>query len=826
MNVGASRQSGGRLLGLAAYCTQIVFRERWRSYAGVVILLGLTGGLSLFAIAGARRTQSSYPRFLRSANASTVAVTDGAVDDRKTGAAIAALPGVRQSRSYVSFSAEVLVRGKPDFSQDPELTGTPDGRYFDQDRFAATHGRRPDPGRFDEAAVNEFAAKTFRYRLGQRVELGLYSQEQFAAPTFSRHPPPPKLRIVVTIVGIGLFPDEVLQDDGDRTTRMLLTQAFTERAQTYANYSVQGLVLAHGDADLASVKRGVLHLVPRGTAVFRVTSGDTFHALQAVQPLSIALGLFGGIAGVAGLVLVTQALTRIMRLERDTQAALRALGCRPGAIIRTATMGPILAILTGTLLAIAVAVAASPAMPIGAVRKVEVTRGVNIDFTVMGLGGLVMAVVLCAATGIAAWHESPHRLVNRRRSATRPSRVVAAASSASMSPAALAGLQFAFEPKEAATAVPVRSVMAGAAIAIVALVASVTFGASLSTLLRQPRLYGWDWNATFVDGLGYGNIPLDKAQSVLDQDSHVAGWSGVYFGSDTIDGHDVPLLGMDPGSTVIPPIVQGTAIGHANEIVLGAATAASLHRKIGDEVTLAGEGKPHRVRVVGLATFPTVGIVHGPRTSLGVGALVAPTLVPGSNLDITNTKVGRFGPNAIFIRYRRGTKEAPETARLQRSLGRYADFAGSTVLPTQRPAEIVNSGSIGNAPVGLAVALALGAMVSLGLAVGTSVRRRRADFVLLKTLGFTPRQLAATVFWQATATIMVGLLVGMPLGLAFGRKLWFLFARRLDVVPATTIPWLAVVGVAIASIAIANGIAAVPARAVRHVDASRPTRAD
>ncbi len=229
-------------MGVVDYWTRMTLRERWRSYAGVVLLLGLTGGLSLFAIAGARRTQSSYPRFLRSANASTLALTYGGLNDRKTNLAIAALPDVRQSRTYVSFNAVTLVRGKPDFSLDPELVGTPDGRYFAQDRFAPTHGRRPDPKRADEAAVNEFAARTLGYRLGQRIELGLYSTEQYAAPTFFRDPPAPKLRLGVTIVGIGLFPDEVLQDDGDRTTRMLLTQAFTERAKPYENYSVQGVV--------------------------------------------------------------------------------------------------------------------------------------------------------------------------------------------------------------------------------------------------------------------------------------------------------------------------------------------------------------------------------------------------------------------------------------------------------------------------------------------------------------------------------------------------------------------------------------------------------
>ena len=99
-----------------------------------------------------------------------------------------------------------------------------------------------------------------------------------------------------------------------------------------------------------------------------------------------------------------------------------------------------------------------------------------------------------------------------------------------MGPSAVAGLQFALEPGDGVTAVPVRSVMAGAATALIALVASVTFGASLHTLLHQPRLYGWNWDAAFIDGNGYGNITLPKARTILDGDHRVADWSGATGG--------------------------------------------------------------------------------------------------------------------------------------------------------------------------------------------------------------------------------------------------------------------------------------------------------
>ncbi len=790
----------------------------------MAVLLGLTCGLSLSSIAGARRTQSAYPRFLRSAKASTMSVTDG-IFDPSTDATVASFPDVVQARTYVSFNVVVLVGGNPDFGQDLEPSGTLDGRFFDQDRFAPTKGRRPAPGRPDEIAVNEFAATRFGYRVGQRLELGLFSQEQAGDPSYHWHPPPPKQRTTVTIVGIGLFPDEVLQDDGDRTTRMLLTPAYTESARAYVTYGFQGLVLAHGDADVDATKRRFATVAPPGTSLFRVTSVDEFHALQAVRPLSIALGLFGAIAGLAGMVLVAQALSRLMRLERNERAVVRALGATPGALTGGTLVAPALAILIGTVIGVVLAVAMSPAMPIGPVRKVEVARGFDVDATVMGLGALVVIVVLLALTAATAWGELPHRVVNRRRSSARPSGIVTAAASAGIGPAAVTGLRFALEPGDAATAVPVRSVIPSAAVAVIALVGSITFGASLNTLVHHPRLYGWSWDATVIDGRGYGNLQIDKAHALLDHDPHVATWSGAYFGSDSIDGRDVPLLGMDPGSVVSPPILHGRALEDPSEAVLGAATAAQLHRRIGDTVTLAEDGGPHQLRIVGIATLPTVGIVHGAHTSLGVGAIVASRLVPGFDRDITNN-IGTFGPNAIFIRYRRGTDTRAETARLQREVAPIADLAMASVVPAERPAEIVNSSSVGTAPALLAATLVLGAVVSLGLALGASVRRRRRDLTLLKALGFTRRQLAATISWQATATVAIGLLAGLPIGAVVGRASWNLFAHKLEVVPEPTVPLLALLGVVIGAVAIANAAAAIPARTARRVSPSQALGGD
>ena len=132
------------------------------------------------------------------------------------------------------------------------------------------------------------------------------------------------------------------------------------------------------------------------------------------------------------------------------------------------------------------------------------------------------------------------------------------------------------------------------------------------------------------------------------------------------------------------------------------------------------------------------------------------------------------------------------------------------VLGVQRPAQIVNYRAMGSTPIILAVGLAVGAIVALGLTLAASVRRRRRDLALLKALGFTQRQLAAAVAWQATVASVVGILAGIPLGIVTGRQLWTLFAGSINAVPDPTVPVLWIVLVGLGAFVFANLVAVLP----------------
>lgn len=170
------------------------------------------------------------------------------------------------------------------------------------------------------------------------------------------------------------------------------------------------------------------------------------------------------------------------------------------------------------------------------------------------------------------------------------------------------------------------------------------------------------------------------------------------------------------------------------------------------------------------------------------------------------------GPELVFVRLRPGVSAAAG----KRSLERIASDANAvfnkdphgygntvTVLGVQRPAQIVDYRTIGATPVLLATGLASGAVIALMLTLIASVRRRRRDLAIMKTLGFTRRMLAASVAWQATLDGLIGAVAGIPIGIVLGRELWTLFARDINAVPQPSVPVSALVFVGVGSILVA-----------------------
>lgn len=807
------------------------------------MLIALTGGLAMASVAGARRTQSSYPTYLASTSPSTLSM--GVFSPRGNGssgpdisAKIRRLPEVIDLHTFLSpLVVPLAPNGAPQLNSvgTVPVGGSLDGYLTAEDRLTAVKGRLANPRSPDEIVLTSAAARIWGVHVGQTVPLGYYNSRQADLPGFGTPTVKPVVRVMARVTGLVVFNSEIVQDDVDRAygfvflTPAMLRQAVRvdPSAVTPAFYAIR---LRHGDLHLAQVERELVSLVPKGYSfTFHVTANNLAKVELAVKPESVALAAFGIIAALICLILSAQALSRQLRRDVADGAVLQALGASPRDILVEVLVPAVAIVFIGMLLAVLVAVALSPLAPLGPIRPVYPNLGIAEDWTVLGIGAAAIGIYLGAFAASVAWRTAPHR--RRPRHDTIPSRstLMGRAQNVGAPITATLGMHFALNSRRNRGDDTVRSVLVGAVLAVTLIVTTLTFASGINTLVSHPRLYGWNWNYELNPS---SNFP-PKALSLLVHDPDVAAWGGVVlYGSIAIDGVEVPMLLMPASSPVGPPILSGHGLSSNHEIVLGSATLALLHEHVGQTVSVTYGSPssapiyipPTRLTIVGTATFPAVGfadIISG-HTSMGTGALVPEGIVPATlRRAVTSPDPNQNGFQLVFVRLRSGVTPAEGLSDMKRIteaanalLAADPHTRGNTVgvLGPQRPAQIVNYRSIGSTPIVLATGLAAGAIVALTLTLMASVRRRRRDLALLKTLGFTRRQIASTVAWQATVDGLVGAVVGVPLGILLGRELWILFARSIDAVPLPTVPVASLLIVGLGTIVVANVAAAWPGR--------------
>jgi hypothetical protein len=822
----------------------------------MVVLIGLIGGVAMASVAAARRTQSSYPTFLASTNPSDMTFSDYSASTSfpivDLTARIARLAQVKRVVTTASpLIAPLVPDGAPNFNALGHLAigGSTDGMFVEQDRVTVVEGRMADPHRSDEIVMTASAAEQLRVRAGQVLPLGFYTNAQEGLPGFGTPSVTPRLRVDATVVGIVILNNEVIEDDIDRSEGfVLLTPALIRQAGALspaANLPVlYGLQLERGTRDVPAVEREIIRLVPRGSFYnFHVTSRVVAEVELAVKPESIALGAFGGVAGLVCLVLGLQAASRQLHSDDEDRQVLRALGAAPAVTSGDGMIGVLGAVIVGSVVAVAVAVGLSPLAPLGPVRPVYPGSGTALDWTVLGLGFAVLVGALGASAAALAYRGAPHRVARRApQGPSLSSRLGSLAEKAGGPVAGVVGVRFALEPGRGRTAVPVRSALLGTVLAVSLVVTTLTFASSLNTLVSHPALYGWNWSYT----LDPSNDVPPQALRLLDRDPDVSAWAGYNYTNAQVDGQNVPILLSRPGAALSPPVVSGHGLNANDQIVLGAASLALLHKHVGGSVVVTFGSPadaplyvpPTRFEIVGTATFPAVGYASliADHTSMGTGALISEGILPPAFQQASHSRDPNLnGPELVFVRLRHGVSAAVGRADMQR-IASAANKVFATdpqaggnnviVLGVQRPAQIVNYRSIGLTPVALAVGLGVGALVALALTLAASVRRRRRDLALLKALGFTNRQLVAAVATQATVAATVGIVVGIPVGIVIGRQVWTLFANNINAVPDPTVPVLWVVIVALGAIAFANLVAALPGRSAARTPTALVLRAE
>ena len=824
-------------MNAALYYWRATRLRSWRRIIVVALVCGLLGTVALGALAGARRTDTAYGRYLASINASDVFVN-------VPGPLLASirqierLPDVLSAGAWLGLAANPVVHGRVDDSfTTAAVAGSLDGEYFRQDRVTVVAGRLPRLGASDEIALTPGLARLFGVGVGGRVTY------QFTRMNLRTGTEAPAGYSTFKVTAIG-DPPLVLVDQFDAVNSALLPPAATARYLDgeYA-FGWVGLRLRGGTAGIPALQRELAGPedtmdravgVPAGTIAFNIRRLDIVHTQvqQAIEPQAVALAIFGGLAALALLVLTGQGLAQILNETSAGVPAFRAAGAARAQTALAVSLDGVIAVVGGMVLAVAGAVAVSPLAPVGPVRAFDPARGLSADPLVLAGGGAVLAVLLLGLLAALAWRSA--RPVPGTP-ADRPSSIARAAARVGLPLTAVVGIRAALERGGGRRRAPVLATLTGSAVAVLAVVLAAVFGASLNGLVTHPARYGWNWTLLMDTQGGYGSWPPAQIDKLVSGQPGVTGWSTFAFTQVSIDNTEVPVLGLTRyQGSVQPPTTSGHPVSGPGQIELGTVTLRALGKRVGDTVT-AGTGRFRRtLRIVGTVTLPSIGLALADHVSLGRGAILDDSTLlalQGLSPQLTTEEEQQASvsdpafPSAVAIDLAPGTDAVPLAARIA-DANPGGTPGGTYRQPRVLGAAIVNAAQMGGQPLALALALATAAVLSLAVALLASVRQRRRQLALLKALGLTRRQVRGVIAWQASVILLVAAAVGVPLGVVAGHWAWASFAASLGVVPVTVVPGLALLAGLIGLLAAGNLLAAIPASVAARTRPAAALRAE
>ena len=439
-------------------------RHQWRAWLALAVLLGVIGGIALTAAAGARRTDTAYPRFLHVSHAAQLAVFPALSGFGGYFRAVARLPEVSSAASTAFLQMSLPGPGASPFSGLTAEASPVGDDGVSLDRVKVLAGRLFDPADPHAVMISQSLADRERLRPGGTLHLIGYPQRGPNADV--KH----AVRLAFRVSAVVAFTDQIAAAS---YPRLLLSPAFARTRQAMSFNPAGGAIylVLRPHADAAAFTRQAMALSAR----YRVGNSQVAHrattyaaAQRSIRPEAAALAIFAGLAGLIALAIIGQLLSRQLVLDSAEFPVLRALGM-PRSRLAELSLARVAAVtIAGAVIAVGIAVAASPLMPIGPARSAEPSPGVEVNLAILGAG-----FVLIAAAPLLVVLPAALRAAGRGRGAPGPAEPAGPARTSRLSlalgltgsvPGNL-GVRMAFEPGHGRTAVPVRSALVGTTVA-------------------------------------------------------------------------------------------------------------------------------------------------------------------------------------------------------------------------------------------------------------------------------------------------------------------------------------------------------------------------
>ena len=745
-------------------------RARPWSVVALTILVGLVGAASMTLLSGARRSETAYGRYrerYQQPDAMVYSDSNHLFGSEVDLDAASALPEVASTRRGEGFLAHGY-RGDGEtplfYDDDPEATLI---AMEDVDPSSGAPAPRMVEGRMptspDEAAIS--------WRPDRPP--GIVGQEIVVAPLTESFEEGEA--IVLEVVGVGLASPEL---DGSGTG-VWITPELGDRLlhDGFLHITADLVRLRNGFQDLPAYLAGI-SAIDRDAFTFDMT-GEAQYVARTTGLTTVVMRIAGWLTALVGILILGQVVARRSAMAALDTPILRALGMRRGELVRSAMVPGAIVGLGGAVLAVIGATVGSASTPLGLARFIEPDPGIAIDLPLLAIGSVVLvgSTVLCA--GIPAMRTSRMRGgvqgAIEYRGSERPSRIASAVARAWPRPTAVAGSRLALEPGHGRTALPVRSAVAGLALAVAAMIAAFGFAASMHHFAGTPRLWGADFD--FASGHPFigDRFQVEAVSAVVEDPGFEAVSAGNFqrtvfvSGPGGMQSMNAWALSPERGDTVHPTMLEGRWPVRDDEIALGRVSLRKAGVSVGGRIDVAAGGEEVSMKVVGVPVFPDFGF--GPGFGQGSG--------------ITMDALRRFFPddtkNLVVGRYAPGVVEAEVLQRVNETLGPMDAAVSPDDLRSLGLSTSAAERSRG-VPLIAAGLLAVAAFATLVHVLITSMRRRRRDLAVLRTLGFVGRQVTATVVWQAVTLAGVALVIGIPIGALAGRFGWELFADRLGVV--------------------------------------------
>ncbi|MDQ3980115.1 MAG: FtsX-like permease family protein [Actinomycetota bacterium] len=768
-------------MGAAWLWARADLRRRWQGLAVIVLVLGGFGAFALTALVGARRADSAWDRFRAETRAPDAFVSVPSRNDRAATEEIRRLPGVADAGGfyYVPVAPQDMPAGGAFAFADERL-----GHTLYRPRIL--DGRRPDPSKADEVTVNPAFAEAAGVGPGDRVTLIAQDGGGFS--------------LGALVVGVHLGTTDV----GVNATfpSALLTPAFLARHGHEVEIGRLGqfVRLTRGEAGLDEFQAAVSdHFGPGGGVIVAGAQEDDAGIRDALRVQASALALVAAAAAAATLVAVGQALTRHLAGGINDVPALAALGMTFPQRITCALPAVTIVGAAGAAVAALVAYVATPLVPTGLARQVVSETGRTFDPIALLGGPAVLAVLVAAVGGRAAWRSSRSSAARAGSSPRRPRSLPVW-----FGPTATVGVNNALGSGTARTRTIARSALIAALVGTLSVTGAATFAVSLDHLVDTPRLYGWDFDVLVgVDGTDQDQIAA--AANGLVDDRDVPRVAVVELGFLTLGGETVETLVVEPrkGRPIHPTLVAGRPPVAPGEISLGSGTVERLGVDLGDKVEAVGVSGSVDLTVVGQSVFPVLG-----ENTTTDGAWITVASRPNLRLEVSR---GSFVMADVV--------DGADPVGVVR---RHTDLFAGLPIP---PSDVMNLRQVGSSPWALAVFLAILGLAAVGHALVVSVRAGRRDFAVLRALGFSRRQVRSAVRWQASAVMLVAL-AGLPVGVAAGRWVWTVAASGRGVLMDTVLPLTLLAAIVAAGFAASHVVAVIPAQLAARMPPSRTLRAE